>query len=88
MADNPIWAIMGVPCRDEWEQEGKDTHSETQTTINVLIFLVCGTAGQILVDKKIHLDALLLAEFMMDSSRFKYWFKYESSLFTLITFGY
>ncbi|GAA6064524.1 hypothetical protein JCM10212_004775 [Sporobolomyces blumeae] len=54
-ADNPIWAILGVPCRDEWEQE----------------------AGQILVDKKYHLDALLLAEWMMDSSRFHYWFNFS-----------
>ncbi|GAA5992174.1 hypothetical protein JCM11641_007787 [Rhodosporidiobolus odoratus] len=50
--DNSIWAILGVPCRDEWEQE----------------------AGQILIDKRRNLDALLLAEWMMDSSRFKYWF--------------
>lgn len=21
-ADNPIWSILGVPCRNEWEQEG------------------------------------------------------------------
>ncbi|GAA5930315.1 uncharacterized protein JCM15063_004771 [Sporobolomyces koalae] len=54
-ADNAIWAILGVPCRDEWEQE----------------------AGQILVDKKQHLDALLLADWMMDSSRFKYWFNFS-----------
>ncbi|GAA5907033.1 uncharacterized protein JCM6883_006119 [Sporobolomyces salmoneus] len=53
--DNAIWAIVGVPCRDEWEQE----------------------AGQILIDKKYHLDALLLAEWMMDSSRFKYWFNFS-----------
>ncbi|GAA5929822.1 hypothetical protein JCM3775_006564 [Rhodotorula graminis] len=51
-ADNAIWSIIGVPCRDEWEQE----------------------AGQILVDKSRNLDALLLAEWMMDSSRFKFWF--------------
>ncbi|GAA5911619.1 hypothetical protein JCM5296_001615 [Sporobolomyces johnsonii] len=54
-ADNPIWAILGVPCRDEWEQE----------------------AGQILIDKSKHLDALLLAEWMMDSSRFKFWFNFS-----------
>ncbi|GAA5875087.1 hypothetical protein JCM16303_005003 [Sporobolomyces ruberrimus] len=54
-ADNSIWSIIGVPCRDEWEQE----------------------AGQIIVDKKYHLDALLLAEWMMDSSRFKYWFNFS-----------
>lgn len=51
--DNPIWAIIGVPCRDEWEME----------------------AGQILIDKAKHLDALLLAEWMMDRERFSYWFK-------------
>ncbi|KAM0752545.1 hypothetical protein T439DRAFT_286821 [Meredithblackwellia eburnea MCA 4105] len=49
-ADNPIWALIGVPCRDEWEQE----------------------AGQILIDKSRHLDALILSEWMMDSSRFKF----------------
>lgn len=32
-------------------------------------------AGQILVDKAKHLDALLLAEWMMDRERFSYWFK-------------
>ncbi|GAA5821126.1 hypothetical protein JCM11251_001976 [Rhodosporidiobolus azoricus] len=53
--DNPIWALLGVPCRDEWEQE----------------------AGQILIDKKMHLDALYLAEWMMDSSRFKFWFNFS-----------
>lgn len=37
-ASNPIWAILGVRCRDEWEME----------------------AGQILIDKKFHLDAMLL----------------------------
>ncbi|KAK4046908.1 hypothetical protein OIO90_006390 [Microbotryomycetes sp. JL221] len=54
-ADNPIWAIIGVPCRDEWEQE----------------------AGQILIDKSKHLDALLLSEWMMDSSRFNFWFNFS-----------
>ena len=42
---------------------------------NLLTSLESSTAGQILVDKKLHLDALLLAEWMMESSRFKYWFK-------------
>ncbi|TNY23116.1 family 71 glycosyltransferase [Rhodotorula diobovata] len=51
-ADNAIWSIIGVPCRDEWEQE----------------------AGQILVDKSRNLDALLLAEWMMNTSRYKFWF--------------
>lgn len=51
-ADNPVWAIIGVGCRDEWEQE----------------------AGQMIINKKYHLDALILAEWMMDSSRFKFWF--------------
>jgi hypothetical protein len=32
-------------------------------------------AGTILVDKSRHLDALLLAEWMMSSERFEYWFK-------------
>ncbi|ORY81239.1 mannosyltransferase putative-domain-containing protein [Leucosporidium creatinivorum] len=54
-ADNPIWSMIGVPCRDEWEQE----------------------AGQLLVDKKLHLDALLLAEWMMDSQRFAFWFNFS-----------
>ncbi|KAK4047491.1 hypothetical protein OIV83_005404 [Microbotryomycetes sp. JL201] len=54
-ADNPIWAMIGVPCRDEWEQE----------------------AGQILIDKSRHLDALLLSEWMMDSSRFNFWFNFS-----------
>lgn len=53
--DNPIWAVIGVPCRDEWEQE----------------------AGQILIDKSKHLDALLLSEWMMDSSRFRFWFNFS-----------
>ncbi|GAA5969200.1 hypothetical protein JCM8115_004315 [Rhodotorula mucilaginosa] len=53
--DNPIWAIIGVPCRDEWEME----------------------AGQILIDKARHLDALLLAEWMMDRERFSYWFNFS-----------
>lgn len=54
-ADNPIWALIGVPCRDEWEQE----------------------AGQILIDKSLHLDTLLLAQWMMDSSRFKFWMNFS-----------
>jgi hypothetical protein len=33
-------------------------------------------AGQILIDKARHLDALLLAEWMMDRERFSYWFKW------------
>uniref|UniRef100_A0A0K3CQ85 FGENESH: predicted gene_14.253 protein n=1 Tax=Rhodotorula toruloides TaxID=5286 RepID=A0A0K3CQ85_RHOTO len=32
-------------------------------------------AGTILIDKSRHLDALLLAEWMMSSERFEYWFK-------------
>ena len=43
-------------------------------------------AGQILIDKARHLDALLLAEWMMDRERFSYWFKWVlplSSLFSL-----
>lgn len=46
---------MGVPCRDEWEQE----------------------AGQILIDKKRHLDALLLSEWLMDSDRFTFFFNFS-----------
>ncbi|GAA6057560.1 hypothetical protein NBRC10513_006572 [Rhodotorula toruloides] len=52
---NPIWAVIGVPCRDEWEME----------------------AGTILIDKSRHLDALLLAEWMMSSERFEYWFNFS-----------
>jgi len=48
---NPIWAIIGTQCRDEWEQE----------------------AGQILIDKRRHLDALLLANWMLDD--WEFWFR-------------
>ncbi|BGP51654.1 hypothetical protein JCM10450v2_007604 [Rhodotorula kratochvilovae] len=65
-ADNSIWAIIGVPCRDEWEQE----------------------AGQILVDKRRNLDALLLAEWMMDSSRFKFWFNFSDGDKDLFRFAF
>ncbi|KAL7412567.1 mannosyltransferase putative-domain-containing protein [Mrakia frigida] len=41
---NPIWAIMGVRCRNEWEME----------------------AGQILIDKKYHMDAMLLSQHMLE----------------------
>lgn len=42
---NPIWAIIGTQCRDEWEQE----------------------AGQILIDKRRHMDALLLTNWFLDN---------------------
>ncbi|GAA5904617.1 hypothetical protein JCM6882_004922 [Rhodosporidiobolus microsporus] len=64
--DNPIWALLGVPCRDEWEQE----------------------AGQILIDKSKHLDALYLAEWMMDSSRFKFWFNFSDGDKDLFRFAF
>ncbi|BGP20067.1 hypothetical protein JCM10213_003549 [Rhodosporidiobolus nylandii] len=64
--DNPIWALMGVPCRDEWEQE----------------------AGSILIDKSKHLDALLLAEWMMDSTRFKWWFSMSDGDKDLFRFAF
>lgn len=39
-------------------------------------------AGQILIDKARHLDALLLAEWMMDRERFSYWFKWVPLFFS------
>merc|ERR1711939_273500 len=53
--DNPIWAVIGTGCRDEWEQE----------------------AGQLLIDKSKHLDALHLTAYMMDSSRFSFWYQFS-----------
>ena len=51
-ANNPMWAILGVQCRDEWEQE----------------------AGQIVIDKRRHLDALLLSAYMLEDWQFWYYF--------------
>ena len=51
-ANNPIWHILGVQCRDEWEQE----------------------AGQIVIDKRRHLDALLLAQYMLINWEYWYYF--------------
>ncbi|KIJ26403.1 glycosyltransferase family 71 protein, partial [Sphaerobolus stellatus SS14] len=52
-ASNPIWQIMGVQCRDEWEQE----------------------AGQIVVDKTRHLDAMLLSLYMLVD--WEWWFYFS-----------
>jgi len=52
-ASNPIWQIIGVQCRDEWEQE----------------------AGQILIDKRRHLDAMLLSLYMLTD--WKFWFYFS-----------
>ncbi|EIM82059.1 uncharacterized protein STEHIDRAFT_171646 [Stereum hirsutum FP-91666 SS1] len=52
-ASNPIWHILGVQCRDEWEQE----------------------AGQIVVDKRRNLDAMLLSLYMLKDWR--YWFMFS-----------
>lgn len=52
-ASNPIWQIIGVQCRDEWEQE----------------------AGQIIVDKRRHLDAMLLSLYMLTD--WKFWFYFS-----------
>ncbi|EJU06345.1 hypothetical protein DACRYDRAFT_97827 [Dacryopinax primogenitus] len=49
---NPIWQIIGVQCRDEWEQE----------------------AGQIIIDKRRHLDALLLSLYILLDWKFWYYF--------------
>ncbi|KZT62802.1 glycosyltransferase family 71 protein [Calocera cornea HHB12733] len=49
---NPIWQIIGVQCRDEWEQE----------------------AGQIIIDKRRHLDAMLLSLYMLLDWKFWYYF--------------
>jgi len=51
-ANNPMWAILGVQCRDEWEQE----------------------AGQIVIDKRQHLDAMLLSAYMLEDWQFWYYF--------------
>lgn len=51
-ANNPMWAILGVQCRDEWEQE----------------------AGQIVIDKTRHLDAMLLSAYMLEDWQFWYYF--------------
>ncbi|KAF8309130.1 hypothetical protein DL93DRAFT_2126696 [Clavulina sp. PMI_390] len=51
-ANNPMWAILGVQCRDEWEQE----------------------AGQIVIDKRRHLDAMLLSAYMLEDWQFWYYF--------------
>ncbi|KAF8577361.1 glycosyltransferase family 71 protein [Ramaria rubella] len=52
-ASNPIWHIIGVQCRDEWEQE----------------------AGQIVIDKRRHLDAMLLSLYMLTD--WQYWFYFS-----------
>ncbi|CDZ97044.1 Alpha-mannosyltransferase [Phaffia rhodozyma] len=52
-AANPVWSILGVRCRDEWEME----------------------AGQIFIDKKYHLDAMLLSQHMLED--FKFWFNFS-----------
>lgn len=52
-ASNPIWHIIGVQCRDEWEQE----------------------AGQIIIDKRRHLDAMLLSLYMLTD--WQYWFYFS-----------
>lgn len=52
-ASNPLWAVSGVKCRNEWENE----------------------AGQILVDKSRHMDALLLSRYML--ANHDEWFKYS-----------
>ncbi|KAF8517044.1 mannosyltransferase putative-domain-containing protein [Hysterangium stoloniferum] len=52
-ASNPIWHILGVQCRDEWEQE----------------------AGQIVIDKRRHLDAMLLSLYMLID--WQYWFYFS-----------
>ncbi|KAL8278623.1 hypothetical protein RQP46_008915 [Phenoliferia psychrophenolica] len=72
-ADNPIWSIIGVPCRSfivsiagaltDSSMVGRDEWEQE--------------AGQIIIDKSQHLDGLLLSEWMMDSSRFKFWFNFS-----------
>ncbi|KLT45766.1 hypothetical protein CC85DRAFT_294986 [Cutaneotrichosporon oleaginosum] len=52
-AANPLWAVAGVKCRNEWENE----------------------AGQLWVDKARHMDALLLARYMLE--RHAQFFKYS-----------
>lgn len=52
-ASNPVWALLGVACRDEWEME----------------------AGQIIIDKKYHMDALLLSQRMLEDWQF--WFNFS-----------
>lgn len=52
-ASNPLWAVAGVKCRNEWENE----------------------AGQMLVDKGRHMDALLLSRYMLEHH--DEWFKYS-----------
>ncbi|KDQ21097.1 glycosyltransferase family 71 protein [Botryobasidium botryosum FD-172 SS1] len=52
-ANNPMWQILGIQCRDEWEQE----------------------AGQIVIDKRKHLDALLLSMYMLED--WPFWFNFS-----------
>jgi hypothetical protein len=47
-SNNPMWAIMGVKCRNEWEME----------------------SGQMVVDKKRHMDVMLLVRYMMERHDF------------------
>jgi hypothetical protein len=47
-SNNPMWAIMGVKCRNEWEME----------------------SGQMVIDKKRHLDVMLLVRYMMERHDF------------------
>lgn len=47
-SNNPIWAIMGVKCRNEWEME----------------------SGQMVIDKKKHMDVMLLVRYMMEHHDF------------------
>jgi hypothetical protein len=56
---NPIWHILGVQCRDEWEME----------------------AGQIIIDKGRHLDALLLSEWILKD--WEFWFNFSFVRFSL-----
>ena len=38
-ADNPMWLIIGVPCRDEWEQEAGQILIDKSQHLDVLILV-------------------------------------------------
>ncbi len=50
--NSPMWAILGIRCRNEWEME----------------------TGQMLIDKRRHLDVFILVRYMLEHHDYFFWF--------------
>ncbi|KAL8278621.1 hypothetical protein RQP46_008913 [Phenoliferia psychrophenolica] len=88
-----VGEIPSDDIREELESFGATLRVVEDANFHMCVNCFCRDeweqeAGQILIDKSRHLDALLLTEWMLDSSRFEFWFNFSDGDKDLFRFSF